>query len=62
MIPFGVTGRKKLKPLLHMCASMGHEVPIWDSHDKFGDTTLLVTDMDMGRDPRPTRSVRARRR
>jgi ribulose-5-phosphate 4-epimerase/fuculose-1-phosphate aldolase len=49
VIPFGVTG-KKLKPLLHLCASIGHEVPIWDSHDKFGDTTLLVTDMDMGRD------------
>ncbi|HEY2526914.1 MAG TPA: class II aldolase/adducin family protein [Xanthobacteraceae bacterium] len=49
VIPFGVTGRK-LKPLLHMCASIGHEVPIWDSQDKFGDTTLLVTDMDMGRD------------
>ena len=29
VIPFGVTG-KKLKPLLHMCASIGHEVPIWD--------------------------------
>jgi ribulose-5-phosphate 4-epimerase/fuculose-1-phosphate aldolase len=49
VIPFGVT-EKKLKPLLHMCASIGHEVPVWDSHDKFGDTTLLVTDMDMGRD------------
>jgi ribulose-5-phosphate 4-epimerase/fuculose-1-phosphate aldolase len=49
VIPFGVTG-KKLKPLLHMCASIGHEVPVWDSHDKFGDTTLLVTDMEMGRD------------
>jgi HCOMODA/2-hydroxy-3-carboxy-muconic semialdehyde decarboxylase len=49
VIPFGVTG-KKLKPLLHMCASCGHEVPIWDSQDKFGDTTLLVSDMAMGRD------------
>jgi len=49
VIPFGVTG-KKLKPLLHMCASIGHEVPIWDCHDKFGDTALLVTDMAMGRD------------
>jgi HCOMODA/2-hydroxy-3-carboxy-muconic semialdehyde decarboxylase len=49
VIPFGVTN-KKLKPLLHMCASIGHEVPVWDSHDKFGDTTLLVSDMDMGRD------------
>jgi ribulose-5-phosphate 4-epimerase/fuculose-1-phosphate aldolase len=49
VIPFGVTGTK-LKPLLHMCASMGQEVPIWDSRDKFGDTDLLVANMDMGRD------------
>jgi ribulose-5-phosphate 4-epimerase/fuculose-1-phosphate aldolase len=49
VIPFGVTG-KTLKPLLHMCANFGHEVPVWDSRDKFGDTTLLVSDMAMGRD------------
>jgi HCOMODA/2-hydroxy-3-carboxy-muconic semialdehyde decarboxylase len=33
-----------------MCAHIGHEVPTWDSRDKFGDTTLLVSDMNMGRD------------
>jgi HCOMODA/2-hydroxy-3-carboxy-muconic semialdehyde decarboxylase len=49
VIPFGVTGAK-LKPLLHMCANIGHDVPIWDSHDKFGDTALLVDSVDMGRD------------
>ena len=49
VIPFGVTA-KKLKPLLHMCASIGHEVPVWDSRTKFGDTDLLVANMDMGRD------------
>jgi ribulose-5-phosphate 4-epimerase/fuculose-1-phosphate aldolase len=49
VIPFGVTA-KTLKPLLHMCAHIGHEVPVWDSRDKFGDTTLLVGDMAMGRD------------
>jgi ribulose-5-phosphate 4-epimerase/fuculose-1-phosphate aldolase len=49
VIPFGVTGTK-LRPLLHMCACCGHEVPIWDSQDKFGDTTLLVSTMEMGRD------------
>jgi ribulose-5-phosphate 4-epimerase/fuculose-1-phosphate aldolase len=48
-IPFGITN-KMLKPLLHMCASIGHEVPLWDSHDKFGDTALLVNTMAMGRD------------
>jgi HCOMODA/2-hydroxy-3-carboxy-muconic semialdehyde decarboxylase len=49
VIPFGVTG-KKLKPLLHMCANIGHEVSTWDSHDKFGDTALLVENVEMGRD------------
>ncbi len=49
VIPFGITGTR-IKPLLHMCASIGHDVPTWDSHDKFGDTDLLVSDMEMGRD------------
>jgi len=49
VIPFGITERK-LKPLLHMCANIGHEVPTWDSHDKFGDTALLVESVEMGRD------------
>src|SRR5262252_5222555 len=44
VIPFGVTG-KKLKPFLHLCAHIGHDVPTWDSRDKFGDTTLLVAAM-----------------
>jgi HCOMODA/2-hydroxy-3-carboxy-muconic semialdehyde decarboxylase len=49
VIPFGVTGCK-LRPLLHMCASMGHNIGVWDSQDKFGDTDLLITSMEMGRD------------
>lgn len=49
VIPFGVTG-SCLKPIFHMAAGMGSDVPIWDSRTKFGDTTLLVTTMDMGRD------------
>jgi ribulose-5-phosphate 4-epimerase/fuculose-1-phosphate aldolase len=49
VIPFGVTGRK-IKPIFHMGASIGHDVPVWDSHDHFGDTALLVENMDMGRD------------
>src|SRR5262249_39530934 len=42
VIPFGVTGRP-LRPLMHMCASMGTDLPIWDSRTRFGDTNLLVT-------------------
>lgn len=49
VIPFGVT-RVPLKPLLHMGATIGYEVPVWDSQDRFGDTALLVVDMAMGRD------------
>ena len=49
VIPYGITGHK-LRPVMHMCASIGHDVPIWDQHKKFGDTDLLVTSMAMGRD------------
>jgi HCOMODA/2-hydroxy-3-carboxy-muconic semialdehyde decarboxylase len=49
VIPFGVTGNK-IKPIFHMGALMGHEVPVWDSRDRFGDTALLVENMEMGRD------------
>jgi ribulose-5-phosphate 4-epimerase/fuculose-1-phosphate aldolase len=48
-IPFGITGHK-MRPVMHMCATIGYEVPIWDQHDKFGDTNLLVESMAMGRD------------
>lgn len=49
VIPFGITGTP-LKPVMHMCASIGAEVPTWDSRTRFGDTNLLVTTMEMARD------------
>lgn len=49
VIPFGVTGTP-LRPVMHMSASMGTHVPLWDSRATFGDTNLLVTDMEMARD------------
>ena len=49
VLPFGVT-KQKLKPLHHMCGCFGHEVPTWDSQTKFGDTSLLVSSIEMGRD------------
>jgi HCOMODA/2-hydroxy-3-carboxy-muconic semialdehyde decarboxylase len=49
VIPFGVTGTR-LRPLMHMCASMGDDIPTWDSHSKFGDTNLLVSNLSMARD------------
>jgi ribulose-5-phosphate 4-epimerase/fuculose-1-phosphate aldolase len=49
VIPFGVAG-ETIRPMMHNCAMIGAEVPIWDVGDKFGDTNLLVVSMDMGRD------------
>jgi HCOMODA/2-hydroxy-3-carboxy-muconic semialdehyde decarboxylase len=50
VIPFGASVKSRIRPIFHMGASIGHEVPVWDSHDHFGDTSLLVETMDMGRD------------
>jgi HCOMODA/2-hydroxy-3-carboxy-muconic semialdehyde decarboxylase len=49
VIPFGVTG-VPLRPIFHTAARMGAAIPVWDIADKFGDTNLLVVDMDQGRD------------
>jgi ribulose-5-phosphate 4-epimerase/fuculose-1-phosphate aldolase len=49
VIPFGITATA-LRPVMHMCASMGADVPTWDSRTHFGDTNLLVTNMEMARD------------
>jgi HCOMODA/2-hydroxy-3-carboxy-muconic semialdehyde decarboxylase len=49
VIPFGITATP-LRPVMHMCASMGTEVPVWDARTNFGDTNLLVTEMSAARD------------
>jgi ribulose-5-phosphate 4-epimerase/fuculose-1-phosphate aldolase len=49
LIPFGITNTP-LRPVMHMCASMGAHVPLWDSRTAFGDTNLLVTNLAMARD------------
>jgi len=49
VIPFGVAG-VPLRPLLHVAGIIGPTVPVWDIHDHFGDTDLLVTKMDQGLD------------
>ena len=47
VIPFGVSSRR-VKPIFHMGSSIGHKVPVWDIHDHFGDTALLVENIEMG--------------
>lgn len=50
VVPFSVTNMK-LRPLMHMCAPMGDDIPTWDIRTRFGSgTNLLVTNLEMGRD------------
>ncbi len=49
VIPFTIT-TEPLKPALHVAASIGGHIPVWDIRDNFGDTDLLVVNMEHGRD------------
>ena len=49
VVPFSVIA-ERLRPIMHVCATIGADVPVWDPQDNFGDTDLLVADMAQGRD------------
>lgn len=49
LIPFSVT-KAPLRPIFHTAARIGAEIPVWDIREKFGDTNLLVVNIDQGRD------------
>jgi HCOMODA/2-hydroxy-3-carboxy-muconic semialdehyde decarboxylase len=48
VIPFGVTGMR-LRPVFHMAAALGTDVPTWDPRPDFGDTDMLVRTLEQGR-------------
>jgi ribulose-5-phosphate 4-epimerase/fuculose-1-phosphate aldolase len=49
VIPFGVTS-VPLRQITHTAGGIGSPVPVWDIRTKFGDTNMLVTTQDQGRD------------
>jgi HCOMODA/2-hydroxy-3-carboxy-muconic semialdehyde decarboxylase len=49
-LPFGIAQATKLRPVIHAGSFIGTEVPIWDIADRFGDTNLLVTNLEQARD------------
>lgn len=49
VLPFAIT-RTPMRPAVHNARRIGENVPVWEIRDKFGDTDLLVTTMDQGRD------------
>ena len=50
ILPFGIAQATSLKPVIHSGSFIGAHVPVWDIADEFGDTDLLVRNMDHGRD------------
>jgi ribulose-5-phosphate 4-epimerase/fuculose-1-phosphate aldolase len=50
ILPFGIANQTPLRPVIHSGSFIGADVPVWDIADKFGDTNLLVTNLDQGRD------------
>ena len=49
VVPFSVIG-ERLRPIMHVCATIGADVPVWDPQARFGDTDMLIGDMAQGRD------------
>src|SRR5437764_9865267 len=49
VVPFSVIG-EKLRPIMHVCATIGADIPVWDPQINFGDTDMLVADLAQGRD------------
>lgn len=49
LVAIGIT-ETEMRPVMHMAGAMGLNVPTWDIHDGFGDTNLLVTNMEQGLD------------
>ena len=49
VIPFSVS-KTPLKALAHTSGRIGHCVPVWDIRNNFGDTNLLVVNMEQGLD------------
>lgn len=47
VIPFGIS-QVPLRPVFHMGALIGADIPVWDIRDEFGDTNLLVREWAHG--------------
>ena len=48
VIPYSVT-KAPMRQIIHTAGGMGNHVPVWDIRDDFGDTDMLVRNMQQGR-------------
>lgn len=49
VLPFSIS-TVPLVPVMHTASHCGGHIPVWDIADNFGDTGLLVTNLEQGRD------------
>jgi ribulose-5-phosphate 4-epimerase/fuculose-1-phosphate aldolase len=49
VLPFSIS-TVPLVPVIHTASHCGGHIPVWDIADNFGDTGLLVTNLEQGRD------------
>jgi ribulose-5-phosphate 4-epimerase/fuculose-1-phosphate aldolase len=49
VVPFSIS-TVPLVPVMHVASHCGAHIPVWDIADRFGDTSLLVTNLEQGRD------------
>ena len=50
ILPFGIADGTPLRPVIHAGSFIGAHIPVWDIADRFGDTNLLVANVEQGRD------------
>jgi len=50
VLPFGIANGTRLRPVIHSGSFIGAHVPVWDIADHFGDTNLLVSNVEQARD------------
>lgn len=49
VLPYSVT-ETPLRPIQHTFARIGAQIPVWDIRDRFGNTNMLVSNVEQGRD------------
>jgi ribulose-5-phosphate 4-epimerase/fuculose-1-phosphate aldolase len=48
IIPYSVT-KTPMRQVIHTAGGMGGQIPVWDIRDDFGDTDMLVRNLQQGR-------------
>lgn len=50
ILPFGIASGTPLRPVIHSGSFIGSNIPVWDIAQNFGDTNLLVANVQQARD------------